>query len=232
LNINKHKDYSFCNTLISRKINHKKRRLYYDICMNQKINFEPENILVRLKRETEKEHLETESKIPFEHVGFSLNDYRSLLIKFYSFYQSFEPQIEEAIFSQKIDFDYSERLKTPKLSADLHSLGMNEQEISEIPETLDLPVLDSAEKLFGALYVIEGSTLGGQIISRRLREKFAFDQTNGTEFFSGYGSQTGKMWNDYRSAISDFAETSSKHDEIIDAATETFKKIGQVLGEN
>lgn len=198
--------------------------------MNQEKGLESENILMRFRRETEKAHRETENQIAFEKPGFSVSDYRDVLIKFYAFYLNFEQHIKRTIDRQKIDFNYDERLKTGKLLADLRTLGMDETQISAIPKNVDLPALDSAEKVYGALYVVEGSTLGGQIISRRLKERFGFDQSNGAEFFSGYGAQTGKMWNDFRSAILKYAEISSKHDEIISSATETFEKFGKALG--
>lgn len=199
--------------------------------MNQEKGLETENILMRLKRETEKAHRETENQISFGKPEFSVDDYRRVLIKFYAFYLDFEPHIKKAIARQKVDFNYDERLKTRKLLADLRNLETEESQISAIPKNIDLPALDSAEKIYGALYVIEGSTLGGQIISRRLKERFGFDESNGAEFFSGYGAQTGKMWNDFRSAILKYAEISSKHDEIINSATETFEKFGKALRE-
>lgn len=199
--------------------------------MHPEKSFGAENILTRLKRETEKAHLQLENQIPFENAGFSASDYLDLLTRFYVFYKSLEPQIESAIKAQKLDFDYHERLKTPKLSMDLRHLGIDETRLSNVSGDSDLPALDSAEKVFGALYVVEGSTLGGQIISWKLKEKFGFDQTSGAAFFSGYAAETGKMWNEFRAAILSFAEKSSKHDEIIGAANETFEKFGQALGE-
>lgn len=202
--------------------------------MQRENNFAPENILARLKRETEKAHRETEKQISLENPEFSVADYLDLLVKFYVFYQAFEPQLLSTIKERKIDFDYEARQKTSKLLNDLRILGMNEKAISELSGSRrdDLPALDSAEKIFGALYVVEGSTLGGQVISRFLQTKFGFNQTSGAAFFSGYGAQTGKMWNDFRAAILNFADSSAKHDEIIDAASETFAKFGRALGKN
>ena len=95
----------------------------------------------------------------------------------------------------------------------------------------DLPSLDSKERIFGSLYVIEGSTLGGQVISRHLKQQFDLDETNGAAFFSGYGKETGKMWNGYRDAITRFADGEANREEIIAGANETFEKIGKCLVE-
>lgn len=188
-----------------------------------------ENILARLKRETAPDHERTEKLMNLMEPGFSLADYKALLQKFYAFYSVFEDRLLNALKENRVTFDYQARLKTPQLIIDLQALKADFESISPIDRSSDLPALESAEKIFGTLYVIEGSTLGGQLISRHLKTTFDLDETNGAAFFSGYNSQTGAMWNAFRIEITEFAESSSDHDAIIGAAAETFQKIYQVL---
>ncbi len=187
------------------------------------------SILARLKARTAHQHQQTEDGVDLMSDQFSLDDYRQLLAKFYSFYQSFEVKMRQSMRENRVDFDYAERLNAPKLAADLTNLGLAESEISAIKNFEDLPALDSREKIFGALYVVEGSTLGGQYISRHLKSKFGLDETNGIAFFSGYGKDTGKMWNAFREKITAFAETTDNHEEIIKSANETFLAFGKAL---
>lgn len=187
------------------------------------------SILTELKARTAHQHQQTEDGVDLMSEDFSLTDYQNLLVKFYAFYQSFERKMKAAIEKTSVDLNYAERLNAPKLLNDLKNLGMSEAEISAIQTVADLPALDSNEKIFGALYVIEGSTLGGQYISRHLKEKFKLDETNGIAFFSGYGKETGKMWNAFREKITAFALESENHEAIIKSANETFTKIGQAL---
>lgn len=188
-----------------------------------------DSILARLKERTAHQHQQTEDGVDLMSDDFSLDDYRNLLIKFYAFYQSFEAKMKSAIEKNQVDFDYAERLNAPKLFNDLQSLGMSKTDISNIESFEDLPALDSAERIFGALYVVEGSTLGGQFISRHLKEKFDLDETDGVAFFSGYGKETGKMWNAFREKITAFALNSENHEAIIKSANATFDKIGKAL---
>ncbi len=197
--------------------------------MQTETAIQTDSILARLKARTAHQHQQTEDGVDLMDDDFSLEDYRKLLVKFYAFYQSYEPEMLEALREHPIDFDYEERRNAPKLFADLQSLGMTETEISAVESFQDLPALDSQEKIFGSLYVIEGSTLGGQYISRHLKEKFGFDESNGIAFFSGYGKETGKMWKAFREAITAFAETSDDHEAIIKSANATFEKIGKAL---
>lgn len=188
-----------------------------------------DGILARLKQETRGQHENTESDVDLMRPDFTRENYRDLLVKFYSFYKPFEEKMSEAIAKNSIEFNHNERLNTPKLERDLRALGMSDEEISKIETTNELPNLDSGERIFGSLYVIEGSTLGGQVISRHLKQNLGMDETNGTAFFSGYGKDTGPMWKAFGDAITKFAETSENQDEIIAGANETFEKIGVSL---
>lgn len=190
-----------------------------------------DSILARLKQRTAHQHQRTEDGVDLMRDDFSLEDYRKLLISFYAFYEPFELRMKQSLAAHHVDFDYEERLNAPRLRADLRSLGMTDAEIAAIENCDDLPALDSQEKIFGALYVVEGSTLGGQMIARHLKEKFGLEETNGGAFFSGYGKSTGKMWNAFRETITDFAETTDNHEEIIKSANATFEKIGVCLAQ-
>jgi heme oxygenase (biliverdin-IX-beta and delta-forming) len=186
--------------------------------------------LAQLKARTAHQHQQTEDRVDLMRDDFSLEDYKNLLKRFYVFYKSFDEKLRESLKENPFDFYGEERFNTPRLIADLKSLEMSDGEISEIGTFDDLPALDSIEKTFGSLYVIEGSTLGGQVISRHLKEKFGFDESSGAAFFSGYGKDTGKMWNGFREAITEFADGDGvNREEIIKAANETFEKIGKCL---
>lgn len=193
--------------------------------MPPEISAQPNSIMVELKKQTEHQHRRTESGLNLMDDNFTLDDYKNLLVRFYAFYAPYERKMSEMIDLFQVEFDYSARRNTPRLSADLQTLGLTEKAISEIELVNTLPALDSSEKIFGSLYVVEGSTLGGQLISRHLKEKFGLTETDGAAFFSGYGKETGKMWNEFKIRLTDFAENGANQAEIINSANETFEKI-------
>jgi heme oxygenase len=47
---------------------------------------------------------------------------------------------------------------------------------------MNLPVINSLGRLVGALYVLEGSTLGGQLISRQLNQHLGLTLNTGARF--------------------------------------------------
>ena len=198
--------------------------------MQTETSIQTDSILAQLKARTAHQHQQTEDGVDLMRDDFSLEDYKNLLVRFFAFYKSYDEKLRDSLRENPIDFYEEKRFNTPRLVADLKSLGMSDKEISNIETFDDLPAMDSPEKTFGSLYVIEGSTLGGQVISRHLKEKFDFDESSGAAFFSGYGKDTGKMWNSFREAVTAFADGDGvNREEIIKAANETFEKIGNCL---
>ncbi len=60
-----------------------------------------------------------------------------------------------------------------------------------------LPKLDTEASLLGAMYVMEGSTLGGQLIARHVTRVLGLSDGGGASFFQGHGDRTGPLWKDF-----------------------------------
>ena len=182
-------------------------------------------ILQKLKEETRSHHEEVEGAVDVMNRMFTLGDYRRLIDRFRSFYSAYEPRlpIDELAAA---GFDYGSRRKLPSLERDAAALGLNgpEEEFDAVPQ------LDTLAKAFGSLYVIEGSTLGGQVISRHLRQHLELTPENGAAFFSSYGPEVGPMWKRFGEAITAFAEGGNHDDEIVGAAIETFESVRACVG--
>ncbi len=186
-------------------------------------------ILAKLREQTRPQHERLESKMEVMSDSFTLEHYRDLLGKFYGYYQPLDEKIVAAIDAENLDFDYDSRLKVPKLKEDLKHIDLSENEISNLPICDFTPEIDSAENVFGCLYVVEGSTLGGQLISRHLANKFDLNSENGSSFFSGYGKETGKRWKEFGSFATEFAEKSENNEQIISTAVKTFETLEEWL---
>jgi heme oxygenase len=74
--------------------------------------------------------------------------------------------------------------------------------------------------------VLEGSTLGGRIILRRLEGLDVGIPAKATAFFSGHGARTGAMWRSFVDALDVFGE---RHPEaqhsVQEGATLTFQAV-------
>jgi heme oxygenase len=114
-----------------------------------------------------------------------------VLAVYHGFYGAVEAGLLARIAADAIPFSYRERRKLPWLVQDLHALG------DELPSPrVVAPGWDPADvaDLVGVLYPIEGSTLGGQVISRHLRDNLGLTPERGARFFYGYGPDTARRW--------------------------------------
>ncbi len=178
-------------------------------------------ILSKLKESTRDQHDALESVVDVMNQTFSIADYRELLSKFYRFYSAIEPRLPVADLKEN-GFDIEPRRKTPLLERDLNELGTLE-EIRALPAWSDVPSTESVPQAFGAIYVMEGATLGGQVITRHLKEQLGLSPENGGAFFNSYGKDVGPMWKAFGAAVTAFAEEHPEtSDTIVDSARQTF----------
>ena len=77
--------------------------------------------------------------------------------------------------------------------------------------------------MLGALYVIEGSTLGGIKIARALKGRIGDETGAGRSFFLGRGERHGAMWAEYLSQLETLSEDPAQAEEAIDASVATFE---------
>jgi heme oxygenase len=80
----------------------------------------------------------------------------------------------------------------------------------------------------GALYVVEGSTLGGAVLSRHFAERFGVSRDHGLAFFNVYGDRTGEMWQRYLAALVEY-DNAGDAERVIAAAKATFVSLADWL---
>ena len=181
------------------------------------------HFLTRLRAETRPRHDAIEAALELTSSALTLGTYRQTLTRFYGFYGPLEAGLWAVGGWVERGLDLTERRKTPLLEADLRALGVANPQ--DLPVCTDLPPHDTVAATFGCLYVLEGATLGGQVISPVLRKRLGVTPDTGGRFFDGYGDRTGPMWQAFRAALVAFAVTSGDQDEIVSAAKDTFSKL-------
>lgn len=76
------------------------------------------------------------------------------------------------------------------------------------------------------LYVVEGSTLGGQLISRHLQQHLPVLQEAGCQFFQRYGRQAGPMWRAFGHFVTTYIATyPTAEDPLVATACATFQQL-------
>ncbi|QBC28319.1 biliverdin-producing heme oxygenase [Methylomonas sp. LW13] len=160
---------------------------------------------------------------------YSLAKYRKLLSAYYHLYQALEQRLIAFQSSQDCQFDYSQRLKLPWICRDLAFLGIDPLREYNMAQNLPAPQVASMGEYTGVLYVIEGSMLGGQLISRSLEAYHGLNGEAGACFFRGYGQNTGPMWQDFLRFAENLAGDDDQRSAAEHAACQTFQFFIQVL---
>jgi heme oxygenase len=151
-----------------------------------------------------------------------MDDYRALLQVFYRYFGGLEALIAPFITTAELP-DYQQRRKAEHIAADLRQLGAT---LPAIAGAAELPLINTTAGALGALYVMEGSTLGGQIIVKMLRKQLGAEMFFPASFFNGYGPQTAQRWAGFQTALNDYS--SAERDELlIAAANQTFQKFSE-----
>jgi heme oxygenase (biliverdin-IX-beta and delta-forming) len=186
-------------------------------------------ILKRLKLATSSSHTALEDQLPLMHADLSLDAYRQFVGRFLGFYAPLETQLLASAHWPQLAFDYATRQKTPHLRQDLLALGSSAEAVAATPLCAALPPLTTPEQILGCLYVIEGATLGGRIITRQLQTQLGLTPDTGGAFFDGYGAQTGAHWKAFCTMLTDNADQDANkvalHAAIVVSANCTFEAL-------
>jgi heme oxygenase (biliverdin-IX-beta and delta-forming) len=184
----------------------------------------PRTLLLRLKSETRDVHESLERDLNLLRPDLTLERYRNLVELFYGFHQPWEHAVKPLLAEHLPDFAEA-RTKIPKLLEDLAYLG---SQPAKLPICQALPDCRQWPNLLGGLYVTEGATLGGQVISRQLEQMLGLSARRGSAFFSSYGLQVGAMWRSFCGTLQEQTPVENE-DLVVAAARETFVSMHQWL---
>jgi heme oxygenase len=171
--------------------------------------------------ETAALHAEVEQSLNLLRPGFGTTEYCALLKGFYGIFAAWEPAAQPHL-EQAVPGFFGQRRKLQLIQRDFLHLGISERNLP-LCESLSRP--SGPAEVMGSAYVFEGSTLGGQILTKHFRQRLGVTPQEGCAFFFGYGSRTGEMWRQFGSALDDFAASTGSHDEIVERAGNTFSEV-------
>lgn len=177
-----------------------------------------------LKEITYPEHQASEKKMVAALKRIETQaDYKRMLGWLYGFYSPVEDLISRAL-TEDIFPDIANRCRAYLILTDMRNSGESDATPGICTE---LPVIDSPERGLGALYVLEGSTLGGRIIAEMITRRLGPSTSLG--FFNGYGAETEKMWQSFKDFLNK-PRTAEEQAAIIDGAKATFITFKNWIG--
>jgi heme oxygenase len=182
-------------------------------------------ILDLLRERTRASHDRAEETLPLMDPALDRARYREILAGFWGFHAALEPRLRAVAELDELGLD-ARRRKLPLLERDLRDLG---EDPARLPVATHVPAVENVADALGCMYVLEGATLGGRVISRHL-ETLGLGPGTGGAFFAGYGDATGTMWKEFSAAIGEYARAHPEStDRIVEAADATFTLLERWL---
>ena len=192
-------------------------------------------LLQALRQATQSHHRQIEQNERLTRLlqpDLTLREYQDILGRMLGFLEPLEEAIATSPEAPLLQADLGDRRKASWLVQDLLSLGLDASAIAAIPRmpAHGLPTVTTQAEAAGVLYVLEGSTLGGQLISRHLARSLNIEPEQGGRFYAGYGQDNGRMWSLFRQWLGALTLDDRQIQQAASAAVQTFAAMDQWLG--
>jgi heme oxygenase len=187
--------------------------------------------LDHLRERTRPQHESTESLMPITTPGLTRAEYAVYLRGLHAALAPWE-RFAAAHPPPHLAQIVAERRRSALLEQDLRTLGAEIPAVAPFPLAaipgLNAPAAaDSTAAFLGAMYVVEGSSLGGQYIARHLESTLGLDATHGVAYFRGYGERTGSLWTQFKAVLAGLPE--AQEDRVVAAAQAMFAWFAESL---
>ncbi|MES2766671.1 MAG: biliverdin-producing heme oxygenase [Bacteroidota bacterium] len=154
----------------------------------------------------------------------TLDEYKTLLFKNYIFHASIENSLEK--FLKDLP-DFGSRKKTGSLLKDLAELNYMGNSFKKFSP----PAFKNKAEALGAMYVMEGATLGGAMIYKQLLKNEEIARVSSFNYYRGYGEKTSEKWKSFLQILSDEVKTEDEAHDTLSGAIQTFQAFEKLLKE-
>lgn len=183
----------------------------------------------KLKTETKQQHDQLEQLMFVGDImtrNLTVEQYQKIVVTNYIVHKQYEHSIHNALTSANASqLGLADRKKTASLSLDLKEARLNSTEI-KLTEN-QLTDTDFTEPYaLGAMYVLEGATLGGSVIYKQLKLNENFGNSFNFNYYTVYGSELVNKWQNFLQVLNGLPETD--HQQAIDGANMMFEKIAEI----
>ena len=181
-----------------------------------------------LRIETAQNHKTLESLMFVNEImnnSLSTDQYKKLLTINYIIHQKLENTLANSLDSTIADqLGMKDRLKLGALEQDLNYWNISTLTLPELSFELFIPEKNIAEVL-GALYVLEGATLGGNFIKRHLLANPNFkNHEDGLNYYGVYGEELSAKWKIFLSVLNEHV-TEADYERCVNSANLTFNNL-------
>ena len=151
---------------------------------------------------------------------FTLGHYQRVMCGFAAFLLAWEPMVGDRLPPESGSW-FADRTRGSLALRDLVALRLPQPAPARL--CIELPGLAA---VFGSMYVLEGSALGGQVVCRRLAQLHSMGHSDGAAYFAGWGKETGAMWREFRARMArEVDDTQANRRQACAAAVQTFDSL-------
>lgn len=180
-------------------------------------------VVARLRQDTAALHASVEDRLDLLSPTLSEQRYIRILQAFRAYFVRCEREMERAC-PQQYRETWSGHRSAALLDSDLETLGAARDE--QLESHVTTPAFDDPGAWLGALYVIEGSMLGGRVIARHLEDAFHWRDGRGYSYFLGHGSRTSERWKEVCALLEAEEE---RYNQLRSGAHQTFDQLNLCL---
>lgn len=181
----------------------------------------------KLREATADSHQALERDLDWAERIATREGYLNLIADLRGFHATYESAIGRALADEHF---FGPRRRLDLLDADLFDLGMARKAIPMLPSP-QVITLSTATAGLGALYVLEGSRLGGQVICREVEKRLSLAGA-GTRYYRGYGGDTGRMWRNFLARLEAVGGDAAMEREAMAASIATFEALAEWLSDS
>ena len=175
----------------------------------------------RLKRETAAVHRHLEAQLGLLDPNLDVHQYRRILETFYGFYVPVEIDVTRLAAAER-PLGFPLRARAELIKRDLLARGLSPAQLTALPLCNDRAELSCFEDLAGCLYVLEGASLGGQVLARLLYRRLGLTKDTGAAFFAGDETSTLPRWTIVVAWLDGLPRAGASTARIISTANATF----------
>lgn len=160
----------------------------------------------------------------------TMSQYAHYLKSMYGFVYGFEKMVFPLLKHYEL-LQIDDRKKSHFIQDDLALMNHSSAQ-PYIDDELFITHYQTASAALGGMYVLEGSTLGGQIINKHLSKILGDFVVGKTTYLTAYAGQTGSMWKTFLQLLCEAGASTGNEDEIIDSAVNTFSLLNNCLSQH
>jgi len=196
--------------------------------------------MARLRDETRAEHAHVEA-LPFSSAlaagELPLASYIAFLQALRTIYAVFEQAMEQAKHPL-LGAVWNDALrKLPWIEQDLAylqphpatGLSIAELRAQLVAQRIRYHATNDPIALLGYLYVLEGSTLGGQVLQFQAAQTLGLSRAGGLAYLSSYEKSTKARWTSFSARMNQIGTDVAEQNRMVAVAREAFKGIAEII---